>query len=271
MPVGHYENFPVASRLVPARQRAAVVALYRFARAADDIADEGDAAPAARLDALARFDTRLRDIAAGETPGDAPFADLAAAIRRHALPIAPLHDLISAFRQDVTTKRYATQSDLDAYCARSANPVGRTLLALYGVDSPANIAAGDAICTALQLTNFWQDVAVDWRIGRVYIPREHLARFGVDESAIGEGRADERWRALMRSLTDDTRARFAQGRALPRALPWRQGLELAAVIAGGRRILARIDAAGGDVFRRRPVLTRLDWLRVGARALVPAA
>jgi phytoene synthase len=145
------------------------------------------------------------------------------------------------------------------------------LLALYGAGSPANVAASDAICTALQLTNFWQDIALDWAKGRVYIPHEQLARFGVGENAIAEGRADSRWRALMRFLADDTRERFARGRALPRALPWRQGLELAAVIAGGRRILARIDAVNGDVFHRRPTLSTLDWLRVAARSLVPAA
>jgi squalene synthase HpnC len=271
VPVGHYENFPVASLLVPAHLRAAVVALYRFARAADDIADEGDASVAERLDALALFDQRLVGIAAGATPFDAPFAGIAEAIRRHALPVEPLHDLISAFRQDVTTSRYATQAALDDYCARSANPVGRMLLALYGAGSPANVAASDAICTALQLTNFWQDIALDWAKGRVYIPHEQLARFGVGENAIAEGRADSRWRALMRFLADDTRERFARGRALPRALPWRQGLELAAVIAGGRRILARIDAVNGDVFHRRPTLSTLDWLRVAARSLVPAA
>jgi len=268
--VGHYENFPVASLLVPAHLRGAVVALYRFARTADDIADEGDATDAERIAALSRFDDQLSAIAAGAVPREPPFAYIAAAICRHSLPIAPLHDLVAAFRQDVTTTRYATQADLDDYCAHSANPVGRTLLALYGAGSPANVAASDAICTALQLTNFWQDVAVDWQKGRVYIPREHLDRFGIDESAIAEGRADARWQALMRFLCDDTRQRFSRGRALPRALPWRQGLELAAVIAGGRRILARIDGVGGDVFRRRPTLSTMDWLRVSARALVPA-
>jgi phytoene synthase len=200
-----------------------------------------------------------------------PFAALAAAVHRHRLPIAPFHDLVSAFRQDVTVARYATAADLDDYCRRSANPVGQLLLALYDAQTPANVAASDAICTALQLANFWQDVAIDWRKHRVYIPQDALARHGLDERAIAEGRADARWRALMRELTASTRARFAAGAALPRALPWGPGLELAAVIAGGRRILARIDAAGGDVFNRRPTLGTLDWLAVAARALVPAA
>jgi squalene synthase HpnC len=271
MGVGHYENFPVASFLVPAALRPAVVAIYRFARAADDIADEGDAGADARLAALAAFDARLTDIAAGRAVPEPPFAALAAAVHRHRLPIAPFHDLVSAFRQDVTVARYATAADLDDYCSRSANPVGRLLLALYDAQTPANVAASDAICTALQLANFWQDVAIDWRKHRVYIPQDALARHGLDERAIAEGRADARWRALMRELTASTRARFAAGAALPRALPWGPGLELAAVIAGGRRILARIDAAGGDVFNRRPTLGTLDWLAVAARALVPAA
>ena len=170
MSVGHYENFPVASRLVPARLRGAVVALYRFARAADDLADEGDAPPEARLAALAAYDRALAEIAAGGTPADPPFPELAAAVRAHGLPLAPMHDLVSAFRQDVTVARYATYADLLDYCRRSANPVGRLLLALYRAESPGNGAASDAVCTGLQLTNFWQDVAADWGRGRVYVP-----------------------------------------------------------------------------------------------------
>ncbi len=269
MSVGHYENFPVASRLVPARLRPAVVALYRFARAADDIADEGDAPPEARLAALADYDRALAAIAAGETPPHGPFPALAAAVRAHALPIAPLHALVSAFRQDVTVGRYATYADLTDYCRRSADPVGRLLLAPYGADTPANGIASDAICTGLQLTNFWQDVASDWDRGRVYLPAEDLARFGVEAAQIGQRRADERWRALMAFETARARALLISGRPLVRALPLRLGLELSAVIEGGLRILARIDAVGGDVFARRPVLTARDWCAVAYHALVP--
>ena len=267
--VDHYENFPVASRLVPARLRPAVVAIYRFARAADDLADEGDAAPAERLAALAAFDDALDAIGRGETPRDAPFPDLAAAIRRHRLPLILFHDLVSAFRQDVTTARYATFADVRDYCRRSADPVGRLLLALYGVGTPACLAASDAICTGLQLTNFWQDVASDWRRGRVYIPQEDLSRHGVAEKQIGEARVDPRWRALLAFETARARALLASGRPLVRALPWRLGLELSAVIAGGMRILDRIDAVGGDVFEARPMLGPRDWIAVAFRALVP--
>jgi squalene synthase HpnC len=268
--VGHYENFPVASRLVPATLRPAVVAIYRFARAADDLADEGDAPTGERLAALARFGAALHAIERGETPAEPPFPALADAIRAHDLPFAPFHDLLSAFSQDVTTTRYADFASLRDYCRRSADPVGRLLLALYRVQSPANLAASDAICTGLQLTNFWQDVAIDWRKDRVYLPQEDLDRFGVTTAAIAAGRQDEHWRALMAFEVDRARALLEGGRPLVRALPWRLGLELSAVIAGGLRILQRIDTAEGDVFARRPVLGALDWCAVAYRALRPA-
>lgn len=268
MPVGHYENFPVASRLVPASLRPAVVAIYRFARSADDIADEGDAPGHERLAALASYDAALEAIAGGRTPGEAPFFDLAHAIRAHALPIPLFHALISAFRQDVTTGRYATYADVLDYCARSANPVGRLLLALYRRDSDANLRWSDAICTGLQLVNFWQDVAIDWRKDRVYLPREDMERFGVTLAHIAEGRMDEKMRTLMLFETWRTRALLESGRPLAKALPWRLGLELSAVIAGGLRILSRIDSAGGDVFTQRPVLGTRDWAVVAYRAVV---
>ena len=270
MSVGHYENFPVASLLVPARYRNAVVAIYRFARAADDLADEGDAAPAARLDALAAFARGLDAIERGETPAEPPFRELAHAIRAHALPIGLFRDLLSAFAQDVRVGRYATFDDVLDYCRRSANPVGRLLLALYRIDDPVALIESDAICTALQLANFWQDVALDWRKGRVYLPREDLVRFDVSFAAIAEGRCDERWRRLMAFETTRTRALFERGRPLAARMPWRLGLELRAVIAGGTRVLERIDAVDGDVFTRRPVLGRRDWALLAWRMLAPA-
>jgi squalene synthase HpnC len=266
--VGHYENFPVASRLVPASLRPAVVAIYRFARAADDIADEGDAGAHERLAALASYDLALEAIARGETPAEAPFFDLAHAIRAHALPVPLFHALISAFRQDVTTQRYATYADVLDYCARSANPVGHLLLALYRRESPENLRCSDAICTGLQLTNFWQDVAIDWRKDRVYLPQEDLDRFGVTLADLAEGRISEKMRALILFETSRTRGLLESGRPLTRALPWRLGLELSAVLAGGLRILSRIESVGGDVFMHRPVLRKRDWAMVAYRAVV---
>jgi squalene synthase HpnC len=265
----HYENFPVASFLLPHATREAVLAIYRFAREADDIADEGAARPVDRLAELDRFERALDAIAAGRTPTEPPFASLADAIARHSLPLPLFRDLLSAFRQDVTTHRYPTFAALREYCRRSANPIGRLLLHLYRRDAPANVACSDAICSALQLVNFWQDIGGDWDRGRVYLPQEDLARFGVAEAQIAEGRCDERWRALLAFETARARALLDSGRPLVRALPWRSGLELSGVLAGGHRILDRIDACRGDVFRHRPQLRRIDWTYVAWRALFP--
>jgi len=267
--VAHYENFPVASLLVPRALRPAIGAIYRFARTADDIADEGDLLPEARLAGLDRYERALDAIAAGTPPAEPPFPQLAAAIARHALPLAPFRDLLSAFRQDVSTTRYATVELLLDYCRRSANPVGRLMLRLYGAESPANGIASDAICTALQLINFWQDIAADWCRGRVYLPGEDLARFGVTEAHIASARCDDAWRALIAFESGRTRALLESGRSLTRALPWRLRLEVSGILAGGHRILDGIDAAGGDVFRRPPQLSGTAWAGVARDAVFP--
>ena len=267
--VAHYENFPVASFLLPRRLRPAVLAVYQFARAADDLADEGEAPAAERLAALNRFERALDAIMAGGSLSGPPFPALAAAIHLHSLPSDLLRDLLSAFRQDVTTTRYPAYADLLDYCRRSANPIGRLLLHLYGAATNANLVWSDTICTALQLVNFWQDVALDWRKNRVYLPLEDMVRFRVDEAQIAEERCDDAWRALMAFETARTRALLESGRPLTRALPWRLALELRGVLAGGHRILDAIDAAHGDVFRHRPQLNRCDWVIVAAHALFP--
>ena len=269
MSVAHYENFPVASLLVPRTLRPAIVAIYHFARAADDLADEGDFQPAERVAALDRFERNLDAIGAGTPPVQPPFPQLADAIARHRLQLAPFRDLLSAFRQDVSVARYATAELLADYCRRSANPIGRLMLRLYDAESPANFVASDAICTALQMINFWQDVASDWNRGRVYLPLEDLARFGVAEQHIAGARCDSAWRDLMTFQSARTRALLESGRSLTRALPWRLRLELSGVLAGGHRILDAIDRVGGDVFRRRPQLTRRDWAGVAVDALFP--
>ena len=268
MPAAHYENFPVASIALPGSLRPAVRAIYAFARMADDIADEGDAPPAARLAALDRVGRALDAAIAGRPPVEAPYPALAAAIARHRLPAEPFHDLLSAFRQDATTTRYPTYADVLDYCRRSANPIGTLLLHLYGALTPENRARSDAICTGLQLTNFWQDVALDWRRNRIYVPREDMARFGVVDAHLRDGRCDDAWRALLAFQVARTRALLASGWPLARALPWRIGFELALALAGGERILDAIDAASGDVFRRRPQLHARDWARVAMRALL---
>lgn len=270
MSAGHYENFPVASLLVPARLRLPTLAIYHFARAADDLADEGDAPPAERLHALEQFRAAVDAIGRGETPAWGPFPELAEAVRQHGLPTDLLKDLLSAFAQDVTTFRYRTYADLLDYCRRSANPVGRLVLHLYDAATDTNVAWSDAICTALQLTNFWQDVASDWKRGRIYLPVEHLTRFAVTETTIADARVDEAWRALLRFETACTRSMLESGRPLVRRLPWRLRLELSGVLAGAHRILDGIDAVDGDVFARRPRLHTGDWLLVALRAVFPA-
>jgi squalene synthase HpnC len=266
MPVDHYENFPVASILLPARLRPAVEAIYAFARSADDVADEGDAAPEARLAALSRYDEALDRIEAGDKVEGSVFSNLALVTTNFGLPLQPLRDLISAFKQDVVTKRYGKLEDLLDYCRRSANPVGRLMLSLYGAATPRNLEDSDAICSALQLINFWQDVAVDWKKERIYLPLADLARFGVTEAHISDGRVDDAWRKLMQFEVERARSMMLAGAPLATRLPGRVGWELRLVIQGGLRILERIEAIEYDVFRHRPTLGPLDWLLMLWRA-----
>ncbi|MCB1890329.1 MAG: squalene synthase HpnC [Rhodocyclaceae bacterium] len=266
MPVDHYENFPVASLLLPARLREPVEAIYAFARSADDIADEGEADAATRLAALDAYRDALDAIARGETPPDPLFARLARNVRQWDLPIPSLRDLLDAFSQDVVQTRYRDFAELLDYCRRSANPVGRLLLRLYGHESAEDLRQSDAICSALQLINFWQDVAVDWRKDRIYLPADSRARFGVGEDQIADGRVDDHWRALMAFECDRARSMMIDGAPLARRLPGRIGWELRLIVQGGLRILERIEAVGYDVFDHRPVLGRPDWLRLAWRA-----
>ena len=266
MSVDHYENFPVASILMPRRLRKPVAAIYHFARAADDIADEGDLGDAERLRQLDEFRAELDRIGQGEKPRSELFFALFHQIIAYGLPLQPFYDLLDAFSQDVVQKRYADFDELLDYCRRSANPVGNLLLHLYDEATPVNLAYSDAICTALQLINFWQDVAKDWAIGRVYLPQDDLARFGVSEAQIGAGRADDNWRALMRFEVQRARAMMLEGRPLGSILTGRVGLEMRMIIQGGLRILDKIEAADYDVFNRRPVLRPFDWFIMLAKS-----
>lgn len=267
MPIDHYENFPVASLLLPRRLRGAVTDIYRFARAADDIADEGPASDAERQQQLAAFRAELHRIGAepGATPapGDPAlariFGPLAATIARHQLPITPFYDLLSAFEQDIAVTRYQDYASLLDYCARSANPVGRLMLHLFHAASPQNLEQSDAICTGLQLVNFWQDVRLDWHKHRVYLPQEDLHRHGVSEEDLAAARLTPAWRELMAFQVERTRALLHFGAPLARRLPGRIGLELRMVVQGGLRVLERIEAGGYDVFMNRPELGAKDW------------
>jgi len=266
MSVDHYENFPVASILMPKRLRKPVAAIYHFARAADDIADEGDMSDAVRLAQLDGFRAELARIANNEAPLTPLFSNLATEVRRHALPLQPLYDLLDAFSQDVVKKRYDDFDDLLNYCRRSANPVGKLLLHLYEEATPVNIAYSDAICTSLQLINFWQDVTKDYAIGRIYLPLDELTQFGVSETHIAQGVSDDKWRALMKFQMDRTRAMMHAGKPLGSILTGRIGLEMRMIIAGGLRILDKLENAQYDTFHQRPVLKSFDWVIMLAKS-----
>jgi phytoene synthase len=266
MPVDHYENFPVASILMPRRLRKPVAAIYHFARAADDIADEGNLPYQERLRQLDDFRDELIHIAADETPLLPLFKHLAAEIKNHALPLQPFNDLLDAFSQDVLKKRYADYDELLDYCRRSANPVGNLLLHLYEEATPVNLAYSDAICTALQLINFWQDVAKDYAIGRIYLPLDDLAHYKVNEAQIAQGYSDEAWRALMKFQVDRARNMMLQGAPLGSILCGRIGLEMRMIIAGGLRILDKLESADYDMFAHRPVLRPFDWVIMFAKS-----
>ena len=267
MPVDHYENFPVASLLLPKSKRRPVEAIYRFARGADDIADEGNASNEERLTGLSAYTAELDRIARGVAPKSAAFAELASVIAEWKLPLPLFHDLLDAFAQDVTKKRYNDFPELMDYCRRSANPVGRLMLHLFDRVSEKNLLHSDAICSALQLINFWQDIAVDWEKSRVYLPMEDLSRFHVDEQAIAEGRVTPAWTALLDFQIERTRRLILSGAPLVHQLPGRFGWEIRLTVQGGLRILERIQQTGGDVFRQRPRLGAADWLRMAGRAL----
>jgi squalene synthase HpnC len=262
VPVGHYENFPVASLLLPATLRRPVEIIYRFARSADDLADEGDDPPEARLAKLEAYRSRLFD------PGsEKRFVELAALIHELSLPRQLFVDLLDAFSQDVVKQRYASYAELAAYCRRSADPVGRLLLHLFKRTSDSNLRRSDAICSGLQLVNFWQDVALDYRKGRIYLPQDEMAAHQVTERHIAEARCDAHWQALMGFQVERARGMLLEGWPLGRALPGRVGLEIRATVQGGLAILRKIERAGYDVFRSRPVLRALDWPSILVRAL----
>jgi len=266
MGVQHYENFPVGSLLLPPRFRHPVALIYRFAREADDLADEGNASAPARLAQLERFREQLRRIEGGIPPDIPWFGALAEVIREHDLPVPAFADLLSAFAQDVTQQRYSSVSEVLDYCRRSANPVGRLLLHLFRRATDQNFQWSDSICSALQLVNFSQDVAIDYAKGRIYLPQDEMKRYGVTEQHIAERRCDDAWRALTRFQIDRARSMLQEGAPLGRTLPGRIGLEIRATVQGGLRILEKLESAHCDVFRQRPVIRWYDWPLIMARA-----
>ncbi len=261
MSVAHYENFPVASVLCPPALRPAVVAIYHFARTADDIADEGDAPRAQRLADLAAYRVDLQASLAGRPAGPrwpAVFGALAARIAEYRLPGRLLHDLLDAFEQDVCNPTYPDRDALLDYCRRSANPIGRLLLHLYGITDPSALQRADAVCSALQLVNFWQDLGPDLRRGRHYVPDADLRAHGLQRTDLRAGADSPALRALVCSLCDWSRVLMYRGAPLALQVPGRAGWELRLVVQGGLRILDKIGRMDHAAFVRRPTLETTD-------------
>lgn len=259
----HYENFPVASRLMPARLRRHVAAIYAFARTADDFADEPGRAPDERLRLLDEWQGKLH-----QAPVDATFLALHDTMEQFQLPVGLFEDLLSAFKQDVVKTRYASWEAVLDYCRRSANPVGRLVLRLSGYRDAELDRASDAVCTALQLTNFWQDLAIDWPRGRLYVPEEVWRTAGADPATLDRGRMTPEWTVAMRACGQRTRRLFDDGRSVCDGVSGRLRYELRATWLGGSRILDRLEQVDYDVFTSRPALGTSDAIVIVSKTLL---
>ncbi len=273
----HYENFPVASFFLPKHLREPVSLIYQFARQADDFADEGDMTIEQRLAALNNYRDELTLLQAYIKPKTAFFSTLGAMIKQRQLTYKPFFDLLDAFSQDVTKTRYLNFKEVLDYCERSANPVGRLMLALYGQSNQQNIYFSDHICTALQIINFLQDVAIDFGKNegkqRIYLCQDELIEHNLSEHEIAHYVAqstpvDEKWQQFMHFNCQRASNLMQTGKPLGRTLKGRIGFELRMMIAGGERIIAKINAVNGDVFKRRPTLHLGDWLIIFFKALL---
>lgn len=262
----HYENFPVASVLLPSRLRRHVAVLYAFARIADDFSDEPEH-EGHRRERLLDWRAQLAEV--GRLPARHPvFLALGETLRELDLPKEPFDDLLSAFLQDTEKARYETFDEVLDYCRRSANPVGRVVLMIHGKRDPELFRWSDAVCTGLQLANFWQDVSVDLKKDRVYIPQEDFRAFGYSEADLRMGVYNERFRELMKFQVSRARSLFEQGKPLPARLPWPLSLEIRLTWLGGMQVLKLIHKQDFDVLRSRPALKKSDWIPLFFRALL---
>jgi len=263
----HYENFPVASWLVPEHMRRHIAAVYAFARAADDFADEPGRVPDERLRLLDNWRAQLHRCVRHQAAEDPVFVALGHTIDVCSLPVQLFDDLLSAFRQDVTVHRYDTWNDVLDYCRRSANPVGRIVLRIAGVDRADADRASDALCSALQLANFWQDFGVDWRNGRLYIPRQEFETAGASEKDLSAGRMTPEWKSALAASVVITRALFEAGRPVSNFVNGRLKYELRATWLGGMRILDKVAQCGYSTLHHRPRLETSDIAAIALSAV----
>ena len=260
---GHYENFPVASLLLPKDLRYAIAVIYAFARTADDYADEGELSEQQRLDYLETYSNNLDALQHGEPDNDI-FVALKHVIVTHQLPAQLFHDLLSAFKQDVTKKRYQSFNEVLDYCRRSANPVGRLLLHLLKQATPQNLQYSDAICSSLQLINFLQDIAQDYdENGRIYLPLDEMQQFGVNEQQIATRQSTDAMRAFINQQTQRAKTMILDGAPLGNRIHGRFGLQLRMMINGGLQVLNLLENQTQSVFTR-PRLKTMDWLKIAA-------
>lgn len=275
MSVEHYENFPVASILIPAAMRPAIHAVYAFSRSADDIADEGDLPAAQRLEMLEAYKEALRKIQTqtdgvndfGSADLNLVFIPLDKIIRQYQLPVKAFFDLLRAFESDIHFQPFRTTEALLEYCRFSANPVGLLMLHIYNAATEENITLSNQICTALQLINFWQDIAIDLDKNRVYLPQDRLRQHGIENQILPGQKISPAWIGLMREQVEFTRTMLQAGAPLSRNLQGRFAWEMRMIVQGGMRILEKIEKVQYDVFTHRPVLTKPDWAIMAWRAL----
>jgi len=254
----HYENFPVVLFTIPKEIRKHIAIVYQFARQADDIADEGNFATETRLEKLNEYENDFNLSLTGKPKNDFWLA-LKNTIEKFSIEEKLFLDLISAFKQDVIKNRYETFEELLDYCSRSANPVGRLLLKIFNVNNIEAITASDKICTALQLTNFYQDISIDILKNRIYLPKEKMKLFGVEEQQIKNKIADENFKRLLKTLLEETKIMFEEGKNIHRYIPINFQLQMKMTILGGEKILEKISLIDYDVFNKRPKLSKKDF------------
>lgn len=268
----HYENFPVASHFLPKHLRNPIALIYTFARQADDFADEGNHKPSTRLANLEGFKAQL-DLIKNSSRTKSPFfTEFGNMVREHNLPLAPFYDLLEAFSQDVTKTRYANFYELLDYCRRSANPIGTLLLHLFGKATPENLIYSNQICTALQLINFYQDIAIDFENdfhrSRIYLCQDEMREYGVTEAQIASQHVNKNWEQFFLFNIERAQEMLNAGKPLEHILPGRIGLEMRLIIGGGDRILHKLRNVRGDVFKHRPQLKAWDWPLILLKALL---
>jgi len=263
----HYENFPVGSFLLRKEFRSPIRLVYAFARVADDIADEGIDTKESRLQRLDEWEGEFRRALAGDTVISF-FQELAEAVEKYAVPPSLFFDLIGAFRMDASGRDYVAFDDLLYYCRHSANPVGRILLYIFNCANDETNRRSDALCTALQLANFWQDLSIDIKRNRVYIPREDFQRFGLTADDLKSGRGTDAIQSLLKYQVERTKKFFLDGKPLFRLIDKRFALELRLTYNGGVRIVEKVERLGCDILHHRPVLSSFDWALIASRSLL---